>query len=273
MPLTLACTLATNLSIQGDLLRPDALRERSTHEVARLAIGIGNSSVELGELFHLDGDPTDGHLIIEGDLANMHGLGRGMSGGRLEIRGDVGHRVGAEMTGGTIEVHGSTGDRAGVAMRGGLLRIRGSAGDLVGSAYPGDRTGMRDGMILVDGSVGQDTGLAMRRGTIAIAGSSGDGLGRDLVAGSIFAFGHVGRYVGAGMKRGTIALFGDQEPQLLPTFRYACRIRPPFLTIYLRELRAVGFPTPQASYFRVFDRYNGDLLEGGHGEVMIPNGI
>lgn len=263
-------------SIDAKGVDPGALASCSAEEIARKPLPAGNTTVELGRVFHVEGDPSDQHLRLEGDLRRVRRIGQGMSSGTLTILGDVGPELGSELAGGTIEVEGNVGDWSGAEMRGGLLRIRGDAGHFLGAAYPGSRLGMRDGVILVDGSVGDDAGLAMRRGLIAIAGSSGEGLGRGLVAGSLFAFGPVGRGAGAGMKRGTLALFGLEDPAdpgFLPTFAPSGRQRPHFLTLYLRRLRDWGFPVPEATFSGAVDRYNGDLIERGQGEILVWSGI
>ncbi len=272
MPLELQWLGATRLPVSADDLLPEALAPLSPAERARWPLRVGNGSVPLAELFRIDGSSDDGHLVLEGDLRQVRGLGRGMTAGSISIRGDVGAELGAEMAGGTIEVEGSVGDWAGAGLRGGHLRVKGNAGRFLGAAYPGSRSGMREGVILIEGSVGDDAGLAMRRGLIAIAGESGEGLGRALIAGSLFAFGPVGRLAGAGMKRGTLALFGltaPSNPELLPTFAPSGRSRPPFLTIYLRRLRQWGFPVPESAFAGTLDRYNGDLGTRGQGEVLI----
>lgn len=268
MPLSLSWNASTALPIDADCLRPEQLAGLPPTEVARLPVHAGNRTVELGELFRIAGDGGDQHVLLEGDLRRVHGIGRRMSAGRLSIRGDVGHRLGTEMSGGSIHLQGSAGDWTGAEMRGGLLHIRGSAGHQLGAAYPGARLGMRDGTIVVEGSAGDDVGLAMRRGLIAVSGAVGMGPGRAMIAGSIFAFGPVGRRAGAGMKRGTLALFGDEPVDVLPTFRLANRYRPPFVTLYLRALQDLGFPIPHTAYEGMFERYNGDLLETGKGEIL-----
>lgn len=230
---------------------------------------VGREVVRLGDLFRVEGDGSDGQLEIEGDVSHVRGIGSGMASGTLTIRGDAGPHLGAGMSGGTIELSGSASSWVGAEMTGGRIRIRGSAGDSLGSAYPGSRKGMRNGMILVDGSIGRDAGLAMRRGLIAVGGSVGDGLARGMIAGSVFAFGNVGRLPGAGMKRGTLALFdpGDSfEPS--PTFAGAGAYRFPFLAVFLKELRDQGFSVPPGVEARRFERYNGDLLESGRGEIL-----
>jgi formylmethanofuran dehydrogenase subunit C len=127
---------------------------------------------------------------------------------------------------------------------------------------------MTGGAILVDGCVGHDAGGRMRRGVIAVAGKAGEGFGRNLIAGSLFAFGGVGRFPGAGMKRGTIGLFVDEDIELLPSFAHSGSYRFPYLTIYLRRLAEWGLKIPEDVFSTVMERYNGDLADGGRGEVL-----
>ena len=75
------------------------------------------------------------------------------------------------------------------------------------------------------------------------------------------------------MKRGTIALFGGEIPPLLPTFRHACRYRPVFLALYLKQLQDWGFAVPTDAFGAEFERYNGDLIESGKGEILIRGDI
>ncbi|RUL84315.1 formylmethanofuran dehydrogenase subunit C [Tautonia sociabilis] len=269
MPLLMTWTASTSLPVESDALRPDVIAGRSAEEVAGLPARVGKETVPLGDLFRIEGEGGDGHLILEGDLAHVRRIGAGMASGRLTIRGDVGPHLGAEMLGGTIELTGAASSWAGAEMRGGLIRIRGAAGDALGAAYPGSRRGMRDGEILVEGPVGRDAGLAMRRGLIAVSGPASDGLGRGMIAGSILAFGRVGRLVGAGMKRGTIALF-DPGPSFepSPTFAASGSFAMPVLTILLRHLLDRGFPVPAGLEGASVSRYNGDLLDRGQGEIL-----
>ena len=254
-------------------LCPDALDGMTAAEVARSPATLGNTVVELGELFQVGRDGSDDRVVVEGDVRHVRGLGRGLRSGTLRIAGDAGPLVGAGMYGGVIEVEGSAGDWAGASMRGGLLRIAGDAGHFLGSALPGEGLGMRDGMILALGSVGDDAGLAMRRGLIAVAGLAGNGLGRGMIAGTALSFGGAGPRAGAGMKRGTIGLFGPDaglgESGLSPGFSPSGRYRPPFLTIYLRRLAALGFPVPEPAFAAAVRRYNGDRASGGLGEVLV----
>jgi formylmethanofuran dehydrogenase subunit C len=131
---------------------------------------------------------------------------------------------------------------------------------------------MTEGVILVGGSAGDDAGIARRRGLIAVRGGVGVGAGRWMIAGSLFAFGPVGPFAGMGMRRGTIALFGQSDPSrpgLLPTFGASGRDRPPFLTLYLKQLAAWGFDVPPAVFSGSLARYNGDRADRGQGEILV----
>jgi len=85
----------------------------------------------------------------------------------------------------------------------------------------------------------------------------------------VFIFGEAGIRHGAGMRRGSLGLFGAKSPRLLPSFRYACRYRPVVLPLMFRQLRQYGFHVPDELESALFDLYNGDLLEGGRGEVLV----
>lgn len=268
MPLTLRWKGSSNLPVEGESLRPDGFAGLSADEVARHPLLVGNTEAQVGDLFGVSGN-CDGAIILEGDLRHVNRIGRGMSGGSIAIRGDVGAGLGQGMLGGSIALDGSAGDSAGMGMRGGILRIRGTAGDSLGGCEPGARLGMRGGVILLDGDAGQDAGHVMRRGLIAVSGRCGDGLGRGLIAGSLFAFGAVGTSLGLGMKRGTIALLGSDPPNLGPGFAPSGRDRPTFVTIYLKSLREWGFPVAQTAFAGTMMRYNGDRGERGQGEVLV----
>ena len=73
------------------------------------------------------------------------------------------------------------------------------------------------------------------------------------------------------MKRGTIIACADHAPPpaLLPTFRYDCTFRPPWVEIYFRQLARLGFAVPEALHGGVYRRYSGDLTELGKGEILL----
>jgi formylmethanofuran dehydrogenase subunit C len=272
MALTLSWRGATSLLVDGSPLDPEALRSLSAHQAGRIPLRVGNTTADLTELFQLSAAGDEPRLCVEGDLRHVRGLGRGMASGELFVRGDVGPELGAGMSGGAIDVIGSVGDWTGAEMRGGQIRIKGEAGSYLGAAYPGSRLGMREGVILVEGSVGDDAGLLMRRGLIAIRGNAGAGLGRSMIAGTIMVLGGVGRRLGAGMKRGTLILPALPAPAseiLLPSFARAGVLDTPFLRIYFRQLEEWSFPVPPAVSSALLERYNGDLVVKGQGEVLV----
>ena len=96
-------------------------------------------------LFRVEGDASDGEVLLEGDCARVKCVGAEMKTGRLTIQGNVGMHLGAEMRGGEIRVHGNAGDWVGAEMRGGRIHVHGDAGHLVGAGYRGSRLGMRGG--------------------------------------------------------------------------------------------------------------------------------
>ena len=268
MPLVCHWRGATHAPVDGAAIRPETLAGSSA-AAARLAVRVGNQPATLGDLFTCEGDGSDGRIVLEGDLGSIHGLGAGMVAGRIEVRGDVGHRLGAGMVGGEVVVRGSVGGWAGAELTGGLIRVEGNAGDDLGAALPGSRVGMRGGVILVGGKAGDGVGLALRRGLIAVAGSVGAGAGRGLVAGSIFVGGRVGPGLGRGMKRGTIAVWDEANPGFDPgpTFEPTGSWRPPVVAIYLKQLSEWGFPVGDQAGPGGFRRYNGDRATGGQGEI------
>jgi formylmethanofuran dehydrogenase subunit C len=149
--------------------------------------------------------------------------------------------------------------------------IRGDAGDFLGAAYPGSRLGMREGAILVEGSAGHEAGALMRRGLIAIRGAAGGGVGRSMIAGTILVLGSLGPRAGAGMKRGTLVapcLDRDPEQLLLPGFAHAGHFSAPLLTLYYLQLEQWGFSVPRSVSTATLDRYNGDRVVDGQGEVL-----
>src|SRR5690606_3639003 len=110
--------------------------------------------------------------------------------------------------------------------------------------HRGGRRGMTGGIILVEGNAGNEIGHTMRRGTIAVRGDCGDAPGFNMLAGTILVFGECGIRPGAGMRRGTIALLGNDDVELLPTFRHSGTQRFVFLRYYLLRLKELGFPVP-----------------------------
>jgi hypothetical protein len=71
------------------------------------------------------------------------------------------------------------------------------------------------------------------------------------------------------MRRGTIGLLGPEPPTLLPTFRKACTARLNVLRLVDQSLKRYGFPAPIKMGDTTIELHNGDLLEGGRGEILL----
>jgi formylmethanofuran dehydrogenase subunit C len=270
MPLVLRLKQATSIPLEVDTVQLDTVHEQTIDEVRRTAIQYGNSQVPLAELFDVSGSAADNELVWEGDCSKVKLIGTHLKGGKIRVEGNAGMHLGAEMRRGEIVVTGNATDWVGAEMHGGRIHIRGNAGHLVGAVYRGGRRGMTGGEILIEGDAGNEIGRNMRRGLIAVGGRCGDAVGFDLIAGSILLFGGAGVRPGAGMKRGTIALLGQQTPpKLLPTFKRAGVSRPVFLRFYLLRLREMGFFVPDECFHADYQRYCGDFLELGKGEILI----
>ena len=121
---------------RGSVRRPDRLAGHSAEAIARLPVQHGNAAAVLGDFFSITGDAADAEIVLEGDCSRIKWLGAKMAGGQLTIRGPAGTHLGSGMTGGAIEVHGNVDDWVGAEMRGGLIRIRGSAGHHAGRLTP-----------------------------------------------------------------------------------------------------------------------------------------
>lgn len=269
MPLefTLRSRLDVPLDVADILL--SACRSLSAEDCARLPVVHGNHDAQVGDFFTVSGSAAEDNIAVwSGDLSKLRRLGEGHDGGTLRVEGSVGLHVGARMKGGVIEVTGDADDWAGAEMRGGRLIVRGSVGRSAGGAYRGATSGMRGGEILIHGNAGDELGSCLRRGLIAVAGKTGAAAGSKMLAGTLVLAGPVGPGLGLANRRGTMLVLNDRPP-LLPTYRYAARYRPVITRAMLRHLRSLGFPLKGVAPAPVFERYCGDLLEGGRGEILL----
>lgn len=269
MALEITLREQTSIPIEVDTIRLETVREQTPDQIKSTTVFYGNRQPTLGDFFDVQGSADDGQIVWIGDCSKVKLIGTHLTSGHVRVEGDAGMHLGAEMTGGEIEVRGNAADWVGAEMHGGTIRIRGNAGHLVGGVYRGGRRGMTGGQIYIHGNAGNEIGHTMRRGLIAVAGNVGDAVGFNMIAGSVFVFGTSGIRHGAGMRRGTIGLFGEpSRPDLLPTFRYSGRQDLLYLKLFFRELAARDFPMPKEFDSREFDRYRGDFLELGYGEVL-----
>jgi formylmethanofuran dehydrogenase subunit C len=272
MALRLVYKGQTGVPVEVEGLLPAAVRQQSPGEIERFEIFHGNEKLPLAEFFSVSGSAGDNRIEFEGNLAGVHWIGAGMSGGEIQVAGDAGRHVGSEMTGGEIHVSGNAGDWVGGEMHGGLIHVRGSAGHLIGSAYRGSARGMTGGTILIHGEVGNEIGHTMRRGLLAVGGC-GDFVGLNMIAGTIFVFGPCGIRPGAGMRRGTIGLFGAGQTKLLPTFRPGSRDKPLILQLLFRQLRKLDFPVDDSLLDTEYRMFHGDLVAIGRGELLVPERV
>jgi formylmethanofuran dehydrogenase subunit C len=269
MPLHFHLRQTSTVPLEVEGITPDRLRELSLAEIEKLEIFQGNVKQSLAEFFRVSGTPADEQHVWSGDLAGVNWLGTKMKSGRIEVQGNIGRHLGSELKGGEIHVFGDAGDWCGAELHGGLINVRGSAGHLTGSAYRGSVQGMTRGTIVIGGNAGNEIGHSMRRGLLYVAGNIGDFCGLNMRAGTILIGGQAGIRPGAGMKRGTIAFLGTDTPPLLPTFRHACRYRPDIFRLIFQHLRRSQAPIAAETLAVMFELYNGDLLEGGLGEILL----
>jgi formylmethanofuran dehydrogenase subunit C len=255
-----------HVPLEAEVLTPDVIAPLTHDEVCALPVVLGKRQYRVDDFFAVDGPGSD-ELEIRGDAGRVKWIGRGMTRGRVTIAGNAGMHLGAYMKGGTIEVTGNASDWVGAEMSEGLIHVRGNAGGQIGAAYRGSTSGMRGGTILVEGSAGMEVGMRMRRGLIAVKGPVRDFAGLQMKAGSIFLLGGAEVRTGAWMVRGTIVSLKDLP--LLPTFAYACTYQPPFLRLYARRLRALGFGLPPEVEAGAFRRYTGDAAVPGKGEILL----
>jgi formylmethanofuran dehydrogenase subunit C len=264
--ITLTLKEQPTVPLEAEAVSPDVTAKLGHDALRALPVFLGKRQRRLDDFFEVEGAASD-EIALHGDLGKVKWIGRGMTRGRIAIQGDVGMHLGASMKGGVIEVTGSVSDWLGAEMTGGLIRIRGNAGGQVGAAYRGGPRGMNQGTILIEGSAGIEVGMRMRRGIIAVAGPVRDFAGLQMKGGTIFLLGGAEIRTGAWMSRGTIVSLAPL--QLLPTFTYACTYEPPFLRLYARHLRTLGFSIPHEAGDGAYQRYTGDTSGLGKGEILM----
>lgn len=251
--------------LEAESIAPDVMASLSHADIRALPVFHGKRQVRLDEFFEVDGAASD-EIEVRGDCRRVKWIGRGMTRGRILVRGNAGMHLGAYMKGGEIEVAGDASDWVGAEMTNGLIRIAGNAGGQIGAAYRGSMQGMKGGVILVGGSAGLEVGMRMRRGLIAIRGAARDFAGLQMKGGTLVLGGAELR-TGAWMIRGTIIALSPIP--LLPTFAFACNYHPTFLRIYARRLQTLGFALPCEPEAGAYRRFTGDSSVPGKGEILL----
>jgi formylmethanofuran dehydrogenase subunit C len=264
--ITLSLKEEPTVPLEAEMLSPDVTATLTNDEIGRLPVYLGKRQRRVDEFFSVEGEASD-HLQIHGDAGRVKWIGRGMTRGRITIRGRAGMHLGAYMKGGAIEVEGDVSDWLGAEMAGGFIRVRGNAGGQVGAAYRGSLSGMTDGTVIVDGAAGLEVGMRMKRGTIVIGKSVRDFAGLQMKGGTIVLCGGAEFRTGAWMNRGTIVSLAPIR--LLPTFEYASTYTPTFLRLYARYLSTFGLALPADGSYQ---RFTGDAAVPGKGEILVWNG-
>lgn len=262
--LTLTLKETPHVPLEAETITPDAMAGLSLDAVRALPAWLGKRQVQLSDFFDVAGEPGD-QIEVVGDAGRVKWMGRGMTRGKLMVRGNAGMHTGAYMKGGTIEVTGNAHDWLGGEMAGGLIRVAGNAGGQVGAAYRGSLSGMKEGTILVGGTAGLEVGLRMKRGTIVIGGLCRDFAGLQMKGGTLVLLGGAEIRTGAWMARGTI--ISVRPIRLMPTFAYSCEYSPAFLRLYARHLQGLGVTLPTEG--GTYQRYTGDTATPGKGELLL----
>jgi formylmethanofuran dehydrogenase subunit C len=159
----------------GDLF--DIQGDDASHLVLRGATGKldcigrgmtqGQITVEGDAGSYLGMQMKGGRIVVHGSI-DAYGACE-LKNGHIIVQGNAGHFLGASlpgnkkgMAGGVVIVRGNVGDRAGDHLRRGAILIEGNAGDYLGSR-------MTAGTIAVLGKTGRYLGYAMGRGTLLLA--------------------------------------------------------------------------------------------------------
>ena len=266
----LTFTLITQPKFTLDVspLIPDNLEGKNITYIKNIKLRYGKEIIKLEKLFLIKGKNSN-HVCIEKSCDKLIYVGKKMTKGLIDIKGDVGDFLGQEMKNGKINVSGDTGSWVGNRMIDGQININGNAGDYVGAGLPGDPYGMTNGLINIKGNAGDRVGDRMRRGIIVIQGKSGDYCGNRIHAGTIIALDRVGKHPGDGMRRGTIVL-AKKPKHISATFKSCGNLKMEFLRLLFTQLINMD------SDFEIFKKYgpiahrfSGDLARNGKGEILI----
>ncbi len=249
---------------------PDRLSAASIVAVKGITVRADGRATQLGTLFEVRGDASDGTIECVGDFSRVHFVAAGMAWGRFVVRGPVGRHCGERLVGGRIEVEGNAGDWLAAEMSGGEIHVAGDAGDNAASGLAGSPSGVSGGLVTIRGSAGHLAGSRMRRGILAIGGDCGDGVGFEMRAGTIVVAGGLAAHAGLGMRRGSILALAA-PPSLGCGFSRGATWRPPVLAMLLRRLADAGFGPAAATdpTGRSWVQWHGDRLAGGRGEVFV----
>jgi formylmethanofuran dehydrogenase subunit C len=264
-PLVLTLRASPDQRLDLAPLVPHRLAGMTAAEIERIELHTTRRRVVLADIFRLGmGDAA--RVRIEEACDRLDQIGHEMTGGEIEVEGDIGTRAGRLMTGGRLTVHGSTGPWAASGMKGGTIEIFGDAGDRLGGPFAGEIAGMRGGIVHVRGAVGERAGDRMRRGTIVVEGDAGVYAGSRMIAGTLVVAGRSGALPGYLMKRGTIVL--GKKASLSPTF-IDCGVHD-LVAARLMAAFIDGYSSRAAKLLsRPLRRFVGDMATLGQGEIFM----
>lgn len=154
-------------NVSGSLSDDDTIEwQGNCSQVRGIGQGLTSGTIRVrgNAGMHLGAEMRGGKIFCEGSAGDW--LGCEMRGGSIDVQENAGSSVGGTyvggqkgMTGGEIIVRGNVGHEVGRCMRRGLIAIGGSCG--IGTAF-----GMIAGTILINGVVGGRLGAGMKRGTL-----------------------------------------------------------------------------------------------------------
>lgn len=263
--LTLKTEPGERITLAG--LTPSRLAGRTSGDIENHPVGRGQHPVNIGDVFTISGDISDGALVIEGGSPRFDDVAAGLDGGSVTVKGDVGHYAGHRMTGGRLEIEGSARHHLASTMIDGLVTVSGSVGDRLGAPKPGERDGMLGGAVIINGSAGDLCGERQRRGLVLIKGDVGQQAGGRMLGGTLWALKGFGDCVGIQMRRGTILTPRLDAP--MATFLDCGEHRLGILTImarhYAEVLGDLAPPLPTG----LVRRFAGDTASIGRGEILV----
>jgi len=252
------------------------LQAGQLEELEKVLLETASGEVRCGELFDLatlDRNSETPQVEIHGDCRSIIGIGEHWQNGRLDVLGDVGPAAGQQMQGGELFIHGNAGPGLGRSLRGGRIHLQGNAGAGVGGPAPGQLLGMTGGEIFIRGDAGKNLAERMRRGTLFVQGNVAGDVGREMRAGTIVLNASTHGELGAGLKRGTILCLNpaaELTANLGCRWRSAIPMQPVILRVLLLYLsQAADWPEGRNLLDSSYQRYSGDLLEGGRGELFL----
>src|SRR4029077_18943737 len=87
--------------LEAEAISPDVTASLAHDAIRAIPVFLGKRQCRLDDFFDCDA-PASGEIDGHGDAGKVKWIGRGMTRGRIRIRGNAGMHLGAYMKGGTI---------------------------------------------------------------------------------------------------------------------------------------------------------------------------